>query len=158
MPATFQIPLDIPNVEILSLTNGEKGELIFKVESTQHSTTCHRCQRTLSDFHGYDRPVRLRHLPIFEQVVYIELKPKRYRCRHCDNRPTTTQVLDWYTPNAPHTKALDQWLLKMLINSTVSDVSQRCQVTYDSVEGAIQRQVSTTIDWSRVSPFWRIQV
>ena len=153
MTATFQIPLDIPHVEILSLTNGAKGELIFKVESTLHSTTCRRCHREINAFHGYDDPIRLRHLPILERIVYIELRPKRYRCRHCDNHPTTTQKLDWYTSNSPHTKALDQWLLRMLINSTVSDVSQRCQVTYDSVEGAIQRQVSTTIDWERVKPF-----
>lgn len=153
MTASFQIPLDIPDVDILSLNTGAQDELIFRVESTLHSTTCHRCQREITDFHGYDKPIRLRHLPVFERIVYIELKPKRYRCRHCDNHPTTTQRLAWYTPNSPHTKALDNWLLRLLINSTVSDVSQRCQISYGCVEGAIARSVRTTIDWAKVSPF-----
>ena len=153
MTASFQIPLDIPDVDILSLNTGEQDELIFRVESTLHSTTCRRCQREITDFHGYDKPIRLRHLPVFERIVYIELKPKRYRCRYCDNHPTTTQRLEWYTSYSPHTKALDNWLLRLLINSTVSDVSQRCQISYACVEGAIARSVSTTIDWAKVSPF-----
>ncbi|WP_040838922.1 ISL3 family transposase [Thiothrix nivea] len=70
-------------------------------------THCRCCGRKISDFHGYDRPIRLQHLLIFERKVLIELRPKRYRCRHCEGDPTTTQQLDWYTPNSPHTKALD---------------------------------------------------
>ena len=61
--------------------------------------------------------------------------------------------LGWYTPNSPHTKALDQWLLKMLINSTVSDVSRCCQVSYDAVEGCIDRYVGKTVDWTKLTPF-----
>ena len=101
MTASFQIPLDIPDVDILSLNTGEQDELIFRVESTLHSTTCRRCQREITDFHGYDKPIRLRHLPVFERIVYIELKPKRYRCRYCDNHPTTTQRLEWYNRLLP---------------------------------------------------------
>lgn len=153
MAATFQIPLDLPDVDILSLANGDKGELIFKVESTLQHTTCHRCQREISDFHGYDKPIRIRHLPILERIVYIELKPKRYRCRYCDEGPTTTQRLAWHTLNSPHTKALDNWLLRMLINSTVSDVSQRCSIGYGAVEGTIRRLVNQRIDWSKVELF-----
>jgi transposase len=153
MTATFQIPLDIPDVAILSLKDGDKGELIFTVESTKSSTHCHRCQREISAVHGHDSPIRLRHLPVLERVVYIELRPKRYRCPHCEGGPTTTQRLEWYTAGCPHTKAFDRWLLKMLINSTVSDVSRRCGVGYDAVDGAIQRQVGTTVDWSKVPVF-----
>jgi transposase len=57
--------------------------------------------------------------------VFIELRPKRYRCATCDNHPTTTQQCDWYEPRSPHTKAFDQSLLRQLINSTVSDVARK---------------------------------
>jgi transposase len=56
--------------------------------------------------------------------VFIELRPKRYRCPTCDDHPTTTQQCDWYEPRSPHTKAFDQSLLRQLINSTVSDVAR----------------------------------
>lgn len=152
MSASFQIPLDIPDVKILSMKSGDQDAIILEVESTLETTCCRRCGREISRFHGYDKPIRLQHLPILERKVYIELRPKRYRCPHCEGKPTTTQKLSWYQPNSPHTQALDQWLLKMLINSTVSDASQRCQVGYDAVEGAIARQVGESVDWSRLSP------
>ena len=153
MSASFQIPLDIPDVEIVSVVNGAEGELILGVKSTLDYTHCRQCQRKLTALHGYDRPIRLQHLPILERKVYIELKPKRYRCRHCEGGPTTTQQLDWYTPSSPHTKALDQWLLKMLANSTVSDVSRCCQVGYDAVEGCLDRYVGQSVNWEPLTSF-----
>ncbi len=153
MPASFQIPLDIPDVEIIAVREGERNALILEVKSTLDDTHCRQCQRKLTVLHGHGRSIRLQHLPILERKVFIELQPKRYRCRDCDGGPTTTQQPDWYTPNSPHTKALDQWLLKMLINSTVSDVSRRCQVGYDAVEGCIDRYVGKTVDWTKLTPF-----
>ncbi len=123
------------------------------MSKTHWITHYRQCQRKLTSLHGYDRPIWLQHLPIFERKVYIELKPKRYRCRHCEGAPTTTQQLDWYTPNSPHTKALDHWLLKMLVNPTVLDVSRCCQVGYDVVEGCIDRYVDQSVDWERLTPF-----
>jgi len=153
MPAHFQIPLDLPDVEITSVRDGEKGELILEVKSTPTFTYCRYCQRKISAFHGHDRPVRLQHLPILERKVFIELRPKRYICRDCDGHPTTTQQPEWYSPNSPHTKALDQWLLKRLMNATVSDVSRCGQVSYDAVEGCIDRYVDKTLDWKSLAPF-----
>lgn len=153
MSASFQIPLDIPDIDIIAVRNGKASEFILEVKGTLDYTHCRQCQRKITAFHGYDRPIRLQHLPILERKVFIELRPKRYRCHHCEGDPTTTQTLDWYTPNSPHTKALDQWLLKMLANSTVSDVSRRCQVGYDAVEGCIERHVSQTVDWNHIPAF-----
>ena len=153
MPASFQIPLDIPDIEIIAVQEGERNAFILELTSTLDYTHCRQCQRKITTFHGYDRPIRLQHLPILERKVFIELRPKRYRCRDCEGDPTTTQQLDWYLPNRPHTKALDQWLLKMLANSTVSDVSRCCQVGYDAVEGCIERYVGKTVNWDQLTPF-----
>lgn len=152
MPANFEIPLDIPNVKILSMKTGDQQEIILTVKSTLDTTLCRRCGKEISRFHAYDKPIRLQHLPIFERVVYIEIQPKRYSCPHCKGNPTTTQKLSWYQANSPHTHALDEWLMKMLMNSTVSDASRRCQVSYDAVDGAITRRVGTSVDWATLKP------
>jgi len=149
MPATLQIPLDIPDIRLLSTGRSEQGELIVQVESLKQTMACRRCGRELKRVHGLDRAIRLRHLPILEQPVVIEIKPKRFQCRDCEGWPTTTQRLDWYDENSPHTSAFDRWLLKMLIGSTVSDVSRRCGIGYDAVDGALRRGVSTVVDWVR---------
>ncbi|HYQ91132.1 MAG TPA: transposase family protein, partial [Candidatus Competibacteraceae bacterium] len=123
MPVLIQLPLDIPEVEVLSTEFRPDGALLIRLESTRQSACCSRCGCEIHQFHGYDRPIQLRHLPLLERCVYLEIRPKRYRCPHCEGRPTTTQRCDWYDPNSPHTKAFEKGVLRCLVNSTVVDVS-----------------------------------
>jgi transposase len=116
------------------------------VESTLNGTTCRKCGRSIEAFHGHDAPIRLRHLPLFEVPVYLELRPKRYRCPDCDGA-TTTQKLSWYQPRSLHTKAYEQWLLRMLIDSTVRDVSRKLDVSEACVSGILERWLETEVNW-----------
>src|SRR5512143_3923154 len=149
MPTLIQLPLDMPEVEVLSTEFRPDGALLIQVESTRQSACCSRCGRETHHFHGYDRPIQLRHLPMLERQVYLEMRPKRYRCLHGEGRPTTTQRCDWYEPNSPHTKAFERGILRCLVNSTVADVSHKIGLGPDAVEGILGRWVSTTVDWSR---------
>lgn len=79
------------------------GERILTVESTLNSTTCRRCGRTITERHGLDEPRLLRHLPVLGRVVFLRIRPKRFRCPFCEGHPTT-QHLDWYDPKAQHIK------------------------------------------------------
>lgn len=146
MPPMIEFPLDLPEVRVLK-TELKKREIVITVESTRPYAICSRCGEKTFDFHSYDDPIRLRHLPILEQRVFIELRPKRYRCPTCDDHPTTTQQCDWYEPRSPHTKAFEQSLLRQLINSTVSDVARKQGVSYDAVLGAIKRGVARSVNW-----------
>jgi transposase len=87
----------------------------------------------LTELHGCDEPRLLRHLSIFGVPVYIQIAPKRFRCRHCDGQPTTTQQLDWYDPPALHTKAYERHLIVVLINRTISDVVAKENISYDTL-------------------------
>src|SRR5215218_5263587 len=118
----ISIPLDIPDVRVLQTDLTQADEFIFTIESTLTTTTCRRCGRTLTEQHGEDRSRLLRHLPILGRVVYLRIRPKRFRCPYCDDHPTTTQELAWYDPNALHTKAYERHLIVQLVNSTVTDV------------------------------------
>ena len=149
MPLMIPIPLDLPDVKVLSTEVTPEGEIIITVESTQKGTKCRRCGCHIEQFHGYDEPLRLRHLPVFERQVSIEIRPRRYRCSHCKGGPTTTQRCRWYDPRSPHTKAFEQSLLRALINSTVVDVSRKLGLTEEVVEGALERQVASQVDWNR---------
>ncbi len=91
MDNSIQIPLDLPDVQVLEVLKTEEGDWLIRVESTLKGTKCRQCGRKLTQFHGYDQAIRLRHLPVFEQPVYVELRPKRYQCPHCQGKPTTTQ-------------------------------------------------------------------
>ncbi len=150
---TIAIPLDLPDVRVLRTELTKQQELIIEVESTLTTAVCRRCGRTISDFHAYDQPLKLRHLPILGYVVYIRIRPKRFRCPYCDDHPTTTQRLSWYQPKALHTTAYEHHLLVQLVNSTIEDVCQKEDTSYKAVLGTLSRWVSTTIDWDTLPPF-----
>jgi transposase len=150
---TIAIPLDLPDVEVLRTDVNSSRELVIAVRSTLTSTTCRNCGRTITDSAGTDRPIRLRHLPILGMQVWIEIRPKRFRCPFCDDHPTTTQVLPWYTPNAPCTNAFEQHMLVMLINSTITDVCRKAEVLPDAVLGVINRRIEATTAWDTLPPF-----
>jgi transposase len=143
----ISIPLDIPDVRVLQTELTKEGELILTVESTLTSTTCRRCGRTITQPHGLDEPRLLRHLPILGRVVYLRIRPKRFRCPFCDDHPTTTQTLDWYDPNALHTNAYERHLIVQLIGSTLSDVTEKEDVTYDALLGILDRWIASSVDW-----------
>jgi transposase len=146
----FQVPLNLPDIQILEVGQTDSGAWLIEVESTLQETQCRKCGKTITEFHGFDAPIRLRHLPIFEVPVYLEIRPKRSRCRECEAGPTSTQILSWYKRRSPHTKAYDQWLLKLLVNSTVSDVSEKAGVSEAAVIGVLDRWVETSVDWSTI--------
>ena len=65
MPITIALPLDLPDVRVLASRLLADGTLLIEVESTLPTAQCYRCGREMDRFHGYDRPIRLRHLPVF---------------------------------------------------------------------------------------------
>jgi transposase len=139
-------PLDIPEVDVISVEVNERGDYIVTVESTQNSAVCQSCGDRITQPNGYGREIELRHLPILGHRLYIRLRPKRYECPRCNGK-TTTQKLDWYEPKSPHTKAYDRHLMLQLINSTVEDVSRKEDIGYDAVDGAIERCIQDSVNW-----------
>jgi transposase len=150
---SITIPLDIPEVRILSVGQTKLGEYLITVESTRSTAVCPRCGCVLTESFGHGATRRLRHLPILGCPVYLEIRPLRFRCPHCPGQPTTTQVLDWYHPEALHTKAYERHLILTLINSTMTDVVAKEDVSYDALLGIMDRWVATAVDWAQVAPF-----
>ena len=141
------VPLDLPDVTVLSVSRNEQRDVVITVASTLVGTPCQHCGQALTKRHGCDRWLELRHLPILGQRAYIRLQPQRYECAGCAGQ-TTTQTLAWYEPKSPHTQAYDDYLLLQLINSTVEDVSRKEAVGYDAVEGALVRRIQGQVNWS----------
>ncbi len=148
----ISIPLDIPDVRVLQTDLTAAGELILTVETTLTTTLCQRCGRPISDQHGLDAPRLLRHLPILGRPVYVRIRPKRFRCPFCDGQPTTTQQPDWYDPKALHTKAYERQLIVQMINSTLTDVTEKEDVSYAALLGVLDRWIATTVDWDTLPP------
>jgi transposase len=148
MTTRFEIPLDIPDVTIEHVEINEQA-IIITVKSTMKEGKCRKCGRPISKFHGHDKEVTLRHLSILGRKTYIRIRPVRYQCLRCTGNPTTTQKLSWYVPRSPHTKAYDEHILLVLINSTVEDVSLKEEIGYKAVEGLVNRYIERSVNWKR---------
>jgi transposase len=144
----IEVPLNLPDVHILLTHRTEQGHGLIRVESTLEGTQCRRCGREIRDLHGWEAVVRLRHLPLFDVPVFLEIRPKRYRCPSCAGNPTTTQRCAWYEPRSPNTKAYEPWALRMLINSTVADAARKLGVSEETIEGLLDRWIERAIDWA----------
>ncbi len=145
--ALISIPLDIPAVRVLETEVTPAGDFVITVESTLGSARCRKCGKEITEFHCYDEWISLRHLPILDHQVWIRMRPKRFRCRSCSDKPTTTQRVSWYESKSSTTKAYEQYLLLRLVNSTIQDVSRKEQVGYETIVGVVDRYISQEIDW-----------
>lgn len=149
-PSQISFPLDIPDVDVIGTKQTRDGKFIITVESRHETTECGICQTEITCNYGHSEKVKLRHLPILGQETSIVIQPRRGQCPTCLHKPTTTQELEWYEQRSPHTKAYDRYLMKLLIGSTVADVSLKENLGYDAVLGALERQVVDEINWAAV--------
>jgi transposase len=92
----------------------------------------------------------LRHLPILGVGVWIRIRPKRYKCPYCEEGPTSTQQLEWYSAKSPTTKAYEKYLLLQLVNSTIEDVSIKEGLGYKALEALLDRYISSAVNWDEV--------
>lgn len=150
MSAMITIPLDLPDVIVENTEITRDGEYVITVKSTLGHTTCRECQEEITRFHAHDAAVTLRHLSILGAPVYIRYRPRRYQCPHCPGRPTTTQQVVWHERRSPNTKPYEQYVLLQLVNNTVQDVSLKEGLSYDTVEGIIDRHIASEVDWDQV--------
>lgn len=149
-PAIISLPLDIPQVDVLATKQTRDNKFIITVESRRKTTKCGICQQEIACTYGHGQAVRMRHLPILGQETYIVIRPLRAQCPTCEHQPTTTQTVKWYDQRSPHTKAYDRYVMKLLIGSTVADVSLKENLGYDAVLGALERQVDKEVNWNEV--------
>jgi transposase len=154
--AEVRVPLGIPEVRVLKTEINEQGELIITIESTKKGTNCRWCGNWITKSHGYDKWVEVRHLSVFGRPTYLRYRPRRYRCEKCEEKPTTTQRIEWHEKGSPNTMAYDDHILLQLVNSTVEDVSIKEKVTYDGVLGVMERRICAETDWSRYTRIGRL--
>jgi len=140
------LPLDIKSLVVVSQRFDTEGNIVFEVKSRNHQSTCHKCGKPAAKQNGRAPIRRIRHLTIFDQPAYLEIVPVRYICEHCDDHPTTTEQYDWTDRNATITKGLQEYIMRSLIHSTISDVSIKEKLGHEVIQKALDRLVVGHVD------------
>lgn len=146
--ANFTLPLDIDSLEIISQHTDSKGNIVFTVESKCTETTCHKCGKPATKRYGHSAPIEFRHTSILDTPVILRIKPVRYQCEHCDDHTTTTERYDWVAEGGKITKGLEEYLLRMVINSTIEDVSRKERISYRTVQTMLNYVIGDKVAWS----------
>jgi transposase len=142
--------LGLPDIEIERIVREEPKILKIYVKSTKNGTVCHCCGKPITTSYGRGQEITLRHLPMFGYKTFIVITPNRYVCHTCDGRPTTTETFSWYTRKSTCTIAYEQDVMRSLINSTIHDVSRKHDLGADTIQGIIDRQVATKVNWDAI--------
>lgn len=156
MENTIQLPpipasiLGISDIVVENIEITDMNEFIITVKSTENDIRCQSCGNITAP-HGHSPTIKLRHLSIFGKKTYIRITPARGRCEHCEGNPTTTQTSDWYNQYTRQTKAYEAYILLLLVNSTISDVSIKEDLGYKTVEGIIDRYIEAEVEWSKIA-------
>jgi transposase len=142
--------LGLSEIEVISVKLTRQGSVYVLVKSTRKEILCKKCNGPTVR-HGHGRRLKLRHLPIFDHEVYIEIISPRGTCKRCDNNPTTTQTLDWFTRNSHNTKPFEDYLMRQLIGSTLADVAKKENVTEEILQGVVDHYQVDEVNWKEVS-------
>ena len=144
------VPIDLPGVDVIKVEMNDCHELLITVETTEKSVKCRKCNRIITARHGDDKERRLRHLDVFHYRTYVIYKPHRYICHDCDTHPTTTATAIWHKPNSAFTIPFEADMLMELINSTITDVCAKHQLTEDCMLGIMDRHIHSEVNWDSI--------
>ena len=136
---TILVPLNLPNVTVISTTMTANDDLIVHVESTELGTYCKHCGESITKYHSLNKTVTLNHLATFGMPVFIKFQPKRYECIDC--KSTTTQKPSWYQSTGHCTQLYAQHILDLVVNSTIQDVTKQENLSYKRIMNIIKKHV-----------------
>ena len=146
--SNINLPFDINTLEITSQHIDNKGNITLNVESRCKHSRCHKCGNHATKRYGHAPEITVQHTSILDRPVYLKIKPARYQCEHCDDRTITTEQYDWCSRNAKVTHAMEDYIMRSLINSTIEDASKKTLVGYKTVGRVLSRKVGDSVDWS----------
>ena len=147
MNKEIAITLGLPDIKIIKTIIDKKGNYHITISSTKTTGTCHKCNCEIDRLHSYDREMEIRHLPILGKKCYLHIKLPRYQCDSCPKQPKTTQQVSWRRYNSSNSKDFENYILKSLVNSTVSDVSRKENIGEGVVSRILESYYPDKIDW-----------
>lgn len=145
----LQKALNLSGIEVYDSKIEPNGDIFIYVQSTKKSIPCRICGKETSSY-GENQEIKLRHLPILGKRTYIILRPLRGKCDSCDGHPTTNQRHEWYEYKARQTNPYKDYLMLLLINSTVADVCMKESVNHNTATKIVDSYIGKKIDWKSV--------
>ena len=158
MNSTISIDLGLSDIKVEEVKIDKKGVYRINASCTLTKGKCHKCGEEITKFHGLDREMEIRHLPIFGKECYIHIRLPRFECEHCNKHPKTTAQLSWRRYNSSCTKAFEEHILNALTNSTMSDVSYKEKISEGKIKRILEAYYPDKIEWGDIEKIGQIGI
>ena len=130
--------LNFPNVTV-STCQQQKDFIVLKLDFLNEGISCPYCQNYLDDIHQ-TRPILVRDLAIFGQVVYLQVPRRQFYCRHCQKYPT--ESLLFVEKRRNYTIRYEEYIYERVKELTVEQVSHNEQLSPEQVKNIFSRKAN----------------
>jgi transposase len=156
--STFTIDLGLEHIEVTEVSTDKNGNYHIQIRSTETKGVCRVCGKEINTFHEYDRKITIQHLPILGKACYLHIRLPRFKCQSCPKNPTTTLQPSWRNRKSAYTIDFEKYLLKSLVNSTISDVSHKEGIGEGVISRLLDKYIETEINWDDIDSLGQLGI
>jgi len=122
--------LNLPNTVADSYWN-TLDAVVVKLQLVNAGINCPNCNQYICHVHQ-TRPVLVRDLSVFGQVVYLKVPRRQFYCSNCKTSPT--ESLSWLNKRQRQTNRYQEYIYEKVKELTVKQVSNNEKMSEDAVQ------------------------
>ena len=130
--------LNFPDITVRSCQQKE-DYILLKLDFLNEGIRCPHCQNYTDNIHQI-RPILVRDLAIFGQVVYLHLPRRQFYCCHCQKYPT--EPMKFVDKRRNYTIRYEEYIYEKVKELTVEQVSLHEQLSPEQVKNIFSRRAS----------------
>jgi transposase len=122
--------LNLPNVIADSYAN-TLDAVVVKLQLINAGINCPNCNEYICQIHQI-RPILVRDLSVFGQVVYLKVPRRQFYCSSCKMSPT--ESLFWLNKKQRQTNRYQEYIYERVKELTVKQVSENEKMSEDAIQ------------------------
>ena len=122
--------LNLPNVIVDSYAN-TLDAIVVRLQLINAGINCPSCNEYICQVHQ-NRPVLVRDLSVFGQVVYLKVPRRQFYCSSCKISPT--EPLLWVNKKQRQTNRYQEYIYEKVKELTVKQVSENEKMSEDAIQ------------------------
>lgn len=131
MANQLTVLLGLPALSVESFCQIE-GSICLHLELTNPGISCPHCHSYTTEV-NQDRPVLVRDLPSFGNVIYLRVPRRQFYCNECQRYET--ERLGWIDWQRRHTQRYEANIFERIKGSSIEKIARSEGLSFDEIEG-----------------------
>ncbi len=131
--------LNLPDI-VADSYSSTLDTIVIKVRLVNDGINCPNCNEYIHKLHQI-RPILVRDLSIFGQVVYLKVPRRQFYCTNCKTSPT--ESLSWLNKKQRQTNRYQEYIYERVKELTVKQVSENEKMSEDAIQDIFHKVASS---------------